>query len=178
MKIGGKLCNFIILHCSPSQSPHDSKTFLKNFELNLNAILANNPFFAVTLCNFNVKPSLQCKSGKTSYERSEIEGTTSQFRLQQLIKEPTHHTRNLSSCTEFMFGWEPNLVMESGAHYSLHESSHHQIIYAKFNLKAYYPSPYEREIQNYQKANIANIRKAIDQFPWAMHFKNLMLTRK
>ena len=145
MKIGGKLCNFIILHRSPSQSQNDSKKFLKNFELNLDAILANNPFSAVTLCDFNVKPSLQRKSGKTSYERSKIEGTTSKFGLQQLIKEPTHHTRNLLSCTEFIFGSEPNLVMESGVHYLLHENSHHQIIYAKFNLKAYYPSPYEGE---------------------------------
>ena len=164
MKIGGKLCNFIILHRSPNQSQHDSKKFRKNFELNLDAILANNPFLAVTLGDFNVKPSLQCKSGKTSYQRSKIEGTTSQFGLQQLIKEPTHRTRNLFCCTEFVFGSEPNLVMESGVHYPLHENSHHQIIYAKFNLKAYYPSPYEREIQHYQKVNIENIRKAIDHF--------------
>ena len=32
MKIGGKLCNFIVLYCSPSQSQDDFETFLKNFE--------------------------------------------------------------------------------------------------------------------------------------------------
>ena len=52
--------------------------------------------------------------------------------------------------------------MESDVHFSLHENCHHQIIYAKLNLKIYYPSHYEREIWHYQKANIENIRKAID----------------
>ena len=52
--------------------------------------------------------------------------------------------------------------MESDVHSSLHENCHHQIIYAKFNLKIYYQPPYEREIWHYQKASIENIRKAID----------------
>ena len=44
MKIGGKLCNFIVLHPSPSQYQDDFETFLKNFELNFDPILADNPF--------------------------------------------------------------------------------------------------------------------------------------
>ena len=60
--------------------------------------------------------------------------------------------------------------MESVEHSSLYENCHHQIIYAKFNFKIYHPPPYEREIWHYQKANIENIRKVIDQFPWVMHF--------
>ena len=45
MKIGEKLCNFIVLYNSPCQAQDDFETFLKNFELNLDTILANNPFF-------------------------------------------------------------------------------------------------------------------------------------
>ena len=49
------------------------------------------------------------------------------------------------------FGWEfffvywlniyisTNLVMHAGVHSSLHKSCHHQILYAKFNLKIHYP---------------------------------------
>ena len=44
MKIGEKLCNFIILYRSPSQSQDDFETFLKNSELNLDTNLVNNPF--------------------------------------------------------------------------------------------------------------------------------------
>ena len=63
--------------------------------------------------------------------------------------------------------------MESGVHSSLHKNCLHQIIYAKFNLKIYYPPPYEREIWHYQKRKRRNIRKAIDQFPRAMRFTNI-----
>ena len=90
-----------------------------------------------------------------------MEGINFQFGLQQLINEPTHHTRNSSSSIDLICASQPNLVMESDVHFSLHKNCHHQIIYAKLNLKVYYPSPYEREIWHYQKANIENIRKAI-----------------
>ena len=107
------------------------------------------------------------------HTKSKIESITSQFGLQQLINEPTHHTKNSSSCTDLIFASQPNLVMKSGVHSSLHENCHHQTIYAKFNLKIFYPPPYEREIWHYQKANIENIRKAINRFPWAMRFTNI-----
>ena len=55
---------------------------------------------------------------------------TSKFGLQQLINEPTHHTRNSSSCNDLTYASQPNLVIESGIHSSLHENCHHQIIYA------------------------------------------------
>ena len=41
------------------------------------------------------------------------------------------------------------------------------------NFKIYYPPPYEREISHFQNTNIENIRKAINQFPLAMRFKNI-----
>ena len=135
MKIGEKLCNFIVLYNSPCQSQDDFETFLKNFELNLDTILANNSFLTVVLGDFNVKSNVWCKSDKTSYKGSKIKGITSQFGLQQLINEPTHHTRNSSSCIDLAFASPSNLVMESGVHSSLHENCHNQIIYAKFNLK-------------------------------------------
>ena len=50
--------------------------------------------------------------------------------------------------------------MESGIHSSLHSNCHHQIIYARFHLKIYYPLPfYERDIWHYKKVNIDLIQK-------------------
>ena len=121
---------------------------------------------------------LSQKSDKTSYESSKIEGATSQFRLQQLINEQIHHARNLSSCTDLIFALQSNLVMESGVHSWLHKNRHHQTTYSKFNLKTYYLPPYERENWNYQKANIENISKAMDQFSWAMRFININVNKK
>ena len=68
--------------------------------------------------------------------------------------------------------------MESGLHSSLHENCHYQINYAKFNLKIYYPPPYEQEIWHYQKTNLEEIRKVIYQFLWAMHFTNMDVNGK
>ena len=65
--------------------------------------------------------------------------------------------------------------MESGVHSSLHSNCDHQIICARFNLKIYYPLPYEREIWHYKKANIDLIQQEIREFnwSWAFHRKNI-----
>ena len=68
--------------------------------------------------------------------------------------------------------------MESGVHSSLHENCHHQITYAKFNLKIYYPPPHKREVWHYQKANVENIRKAVSEFPWERRFANSDVNEK
>ena len=113
-----------------------------------------------------------------TYERSKIDGIASQFGLHQLINKPTHLTRNTSSCIDLIFTSHPNLVMESGVHSSLHENCHHQITYEKFNLKIYYPPPYEREVWHYQKANVENIRKATSEFPWERRLANSDVNEK
>ena len=72
-----------------------------------------------------------------------------------------------------MFTSQPNLVIESGAQFSLHENYHHRLVYAKFNLKVWYTPPYEREIWHYQYVNIDQIKKVVEQFPWEKSFRNL-----
>ena len=57
MKIGGKVCNFIALYRSPSQTFGDFETFPKNFELNLENIVHRNPFLVVVIGDFNAKSS-------------------------------------------------------------------------------------------------------------------------
>ena len=63
--------------------------------------------------------------------------------------------------------------MESGVHSYLHQNCHHQLIYAKNNLKVFYPPPYGREIWHYQLANVDLIQRAIEQFSWEKSFRNL-----
>ena len=70
---------------------------------------------------------------------------------------------------------QPNLVMDLGVHSSLHENWHHQLIHAKFHLKVRYPPPSEREIWHYQHANMNQIKRAIEQFPWEKSFRNLRI---
>ena len=55
--------------------------------------------------------------------------------------------------------------MESGVDSALHPNCHHQIVFAKINVKICYPSPYEREIWHYEKANADLICRSTNQFP-------------
>ena len=69
--------------------------------------------------------------------------------------------------------------MESGVHSSLHPNCHHQIVFAKINLKIYYPPPYERDIWHYEKTNADLIRRSIvDQFPWDIRFAHIDVNQK
>ena len=95
-----------------------------------------------------------------------MDALITQFRLQQVIKEPTHILVESSSCIDFIFMFHKKLVMESGVYLLLPSNCHHQITYAKFNLKTHSPLPYELEIWHYEQANLDHIRKAVDLFPW------------
>ena len=140
--------------------------------------MVNNPFLTVILGDFNAKSSLWYNNDVTTYEGSKIDGVTSQFGLQQIIKEPTHFIGDSSSCIDLIFTIQPNLVMESGVHSSLHANCHHHITFAKFNLKIHYPPPYEREVWHYQRANVDQIRQAISEFPWDNRFANISVNEQ
>ena len=77
-----------------------------------------------------------------------------------------------------LFCSQPNLVIESGVHPSLYPNCHHQIIYAKFELKIYYPPSYEREVWHYQNADSNATKKAITDFSWERAFENLSADEK
>ena len=118
------------------------------------------------------------KNDINSYEGLKIDTITSQFDLEQLTNEPTRLTANSSSCIDLIFTSQPKLVMESGVHSSLPPNCHHQIVFAKINLKICYPPPYERETWHYEKANADLICRSIDQFPWDNRFSNLDVNQK
>ena len=86
--------------------------------------------------------------------------------MKQLIAEPTHVLENSSSCIDLMFTNQPNLIMDTGVHPSLHSKCHHQVIYVKLNLQIEYPPPYTREIWDYGKAQFDLINKTIENFDW------------
>ena len=105
------------------------ESFANNFELNIDVITANNPFLTVVLSDFNIKSNLGFKGDKISCEGSKTDAITSQFGLEQLINEPTHLLEDSFSCTDLILTSQPNLVMESVVHSSLHPHCHHQKTY-------------------------------------------------
>ena len=141
LMVADKLCTFMILYGSPSQSQGLFESFKENLELNFEFAVQNNPFLVVLLDDFNAKSSNWCKNDITTTEGKAIENISSQFGLHQMINEPTHILESSSLCNHLIFTSQPNLVTESGVHPSLHPNSHHQIIFAKFNLEIHYPPP-------------------------------------
>ena len=95
-----------------------------------------------------------------------------------MINEPTHLLQNSSSCIDLIFTSQPNIVVESGVHPSLHPNCHHQIIFVKFNLKIYYPPPYLREVWHYKEANADLIKGAISNFNWEKAFSDTNINEK
>ena len=134
---------------------------LQNFELNLDKIANKNPYLIVILGDYNGN---WYKQDTTTCEGSKIDAITSHFGLKQLIQKPIHILNDSSSCIDLLFTSQPNVAMESGVHSSLHQNCHHQLIYAKVDLKVFYPHPYEREIWHYQRANIDLFQRAIEHF--------------
>ena len=130
------------------------------------------------LGDFNAKLSTWCWSHKSTYESSRTDGLVSNYGLQQLINEPTYKTGSSSFFIDLLSCSQPNLVMESGVHPSLHPNYHHQRIYAKFKLKVYYLPPYEREVWHYQNADSNAIKKQSQIFLGKRHLKTFLLMAK
>ena len=72
--------------------------------------------------------------------------------MNQLIIEPIHILENMSSCIDLIFSNQPNTVLDSGVHSSLHSKCHYQLIYSRICLKIEYPLPYTCEIWDFIKA--------------------------
>ena len=104
------------------------------------------------------------KNDKTNFEGSQLQPLTSKFGFSQIITKPTHILENSRSCRSLLFTSQANMVMDSGVHASFHSYCHHQIIFAKFCLKVFYPPPYERTVWNFSQANSAHVIRAVGLF--------------
>ena len=118
-------CNFISLYRSPSQSQDEFKKFSENLERNLDRLFQDNPFLVVVIGDFIVKSSNWYYHDKSSSEGNAVDAITKQYGLHQVIKEPTHILDNSSTCIDLIFTSQPNLIIESGVHPSLHPNCHH-----------------------------------------------------
>ena len=159
VKIGDKTCNFLSLYRSPSQTRDEFENFIKNVGLNLEHIANKKPFRIVVLVDLNARMQGWYQNDITTFEGCKIDIATSQFGLSQIIKEPTRILSNSASCIDSVFTSQPNLVMHSGVHPSLHPNCHHQIFSRKFNL-------------------VYLIKRAIELFDWEKSLSNLDVNKQ
>ena len=64
----GKICNFISLCRSPSQTQNEFEKFIDNLELNLETLCENNPLVIVLIGDLNAKSKNWYSHDKTSHE--------------------------------------------------------------------------------------------------------------
>ena len=156
----------------PSQTASEFANFLENFEKCLYQIQAFRSSFVVILGDFNVKPKSWCNEDITSNEGSQIDSLAATYGLQQSILDPNHIWQNSSTCIDLIFTDQPNLIVDSGVHPSLHTNFHHQIAFWKFNFINEYSAPYQRLIWDYKTANVNSIKQALYQVNWSTILSN------
>ena len=128
----------------------------------------------VVLGDFNAKSNNWCKTGIISFEGPKNDTIASSYDLNQLIQEPTHILNSSSSCIDLIFTSQPNLVMESGIHSSLHSNCHHQIVFDQFNL-FFILRPWKNCLVLW-KSKYWSI--AIDQFDWLRALSHVSVDEK
>ena len=129
--IGQKICRLILPYRSPSQNPEEFNTFLNNLESNLQTVSFSNSFLTILIGDFNAKCASWYSKDNSTTEVSKLRLLTSQFGLNQIFNEPTHITKNSSTCIDLLFTSQINLVTESSVHSSLYPNCHHQIFLRK-----------------------------------------------
>ena len=104
--------------------------------------MQKNPFLVVATGDFNAKSSNWFSQDKTrgflktkqDLKVIQSRNLTSQYGIHQDIKEPSHILDTSSSCIDLFFTRQPNWIIESTVHSSLHSNCYLQLVNANFNL--------------------------------------------
>ena len=72
LNIGGKICNFISSHISPSQTQDEFEKIIDNLKLNLETLRQNNPFLIMLIVDLNAKSKNWYSHDKSSHKGNEI----------------------------------------------------------------------------------------------------------
>ena len=81
VSVGNKICRFIHLYRTPSQSQDEFHDFLTNLEMNLDDSFNSNPFLTTVISDFNAKSNNWSEGDRSTTEGSKIDFLTSQFGL-------------------------------------------------------------------------------------------------
>ena len=168
--LNGRRSSIVSLYWSPSQSSDKYDHFIKTFELLLAHLTSFRPYLLLIIGDFNAESSSWWSGDVDNIEGTQLESITSFYGLHQIINESTHILPSSSSCIDLIFTNQPNMIRNSGVHPSLHQNCHDRIIFAKVNMKIFYPPPYKRQTWNYRNTNVEAINSAIESFNWKNAF--------
>ena len=165
--ISNKKGYVITLYRSPSQT---SDCFISNLEKLLIHIISFDPHFMILLGEFNAKSKSWSVTDKTLEEGAILENLTSLYGMKQPTLAPTQILQHSSSWIDLVLVNQPNFVIDSGIHLSLHQNCHYQVILCKLNLKIEYSPPYACEVWDYGKGQTDLINQPIDHDDWVKYF--------
>ena len=144
--------------------------FLSKFETIYSNIKTENPFAIFFTGDFNAHSQLWWPDGDTNPEGTKIEQLFSQLGLSQRISEPTNfESQKNPSCIDLVVTDQPNIILDCGTRASLDSYCHHQIVHCKINFRIPPPLSFERKIWHFTRANSADIKKSMTNFPWRQH---------
>ena len=146
--------HIIFPYQSSSQSKYEFDHFLPNFEQLISDRMSRNPLFMLAAGEFNIQLSSSWKKDQSATEGSQVDAITSASGLSQLICEHTRTLPNSTLYTDLIFINHSNFILNSVIHASLYSNYHHQLVYAKLNLKIEYPQLYEQLVWDYKNSNI------------------------
>ena len=136
---------------------------IKTFEQFIAHLTSFKPHLLLITSDFNARSSSWWSGDVENIEGTRLESIIS---LYGLINESTHILPSSSSCIDLISTNQSKMITDSGVHPSLHESRHHQIIFAKINMKIFYLPPYKRLIWDYRNVHAINPAIAMILLGW------------
>ena len=82
------------------------------------------------------------------------------------------------SCIDLIFCNNQNLISKYGVDASIFDKCHHNIIYGKIDIRVPLQPKYVREVWDYSKADVQNIKKSIKDFNWGKTLESIPIDSK
>ena len=82
------------------------------------------------------------------------------------------------SCIDLIFCTSQNLISKYGVDASIFDKCHHNIIYGKIDIRVPLQPKYVREVWDYSKADVQNIKKSIKDFNWGKTLESIPIDSK
>ena len=147
------------------------KDFCTNFDIFLNNINDELPLCSIVTGDFNARCYRWWKNDITNLQGQELDLLTLSAGYNQIIDKPTHVINTSMSCIDLLFCTNQSVISNHGVDVSIFDKCHH-------NIRVPLPPIYVREVWDYEKANVENIKKAISNFDWNKAFENLSVDEK
>ena len=171
-------CFLTCAYHSPGQSQEEFEIFCTNCDVLLSHINDEFLFCLIVTGNFNARCTNWWKDNIANSTGREIASLTSSAGYTQIIDKPTHVIFNSVLCIDFVFCTNQNVISKYGVDFSIFGKFHHNIIYGKIDIHVPLQPKYVRDVWDYSKADIQNIKKSIKNFNWGITLKSLSIDSK